>query len=196
MSLIPASAFLDKVVAALNETNERAPVVDRAEHPASPGVRWNALREFYRAALPAIQASPTHVWAIDPYEIDWMQLFTPIERALWSDIRAEGAVLYPQYPVGRYFVDFGHPVAKVAIECDGASFHQDRARDDRRQREIEKMGWTVYRITGRDCNSVATETDDEQGITVEPSEAERLIRTVGMSHGLSARYARGDDDAC
>lgn len=119
----------------------------------SGGVRekFNGLREFYKLARKEIFDAGRNEWGIDAYEVNWVALFTPIEKALWHDIRDCNAVFYPQYPVGRYFVDFGNPVARVAIECDGARYHQDKEKDAERQKTIEAIGWRVYRISGRDC---------------------------------------------
>ena len=120
--------------------------------------RLSAIRSFYKMAEADILNAGRAEWGIDPYEVDWLMVFTPIENALWYDIRMSGAVLYPQYPVLNYFVDFGNPVAKVAIECDGAAFHRDTAKDEARQRAIEAAGWSVYRLSGKEC---LTDYDEE-----------------------------------
>ncbi len=87
----------------------------------------------------------------DPYEVwDWGMAFTPIEAAVWSDIRGAGLDLWPQLPVGRYFVDFGNPIARVAIECDGKDFHDER-HDSLRDLELSRSGWRVWRIPGGAC---------------------------------------------
>ena len=153
-------------------------------------VRHRGLRGFYKAAAPTIARRPAHQWAIDAYEVDWLRVFTPIEQALWYDIRLCGAVLYPQFPVGRYFVDFGHPVAKVAIECDGKIHNEQLEADAERQAEIERAGWKVYRITGRGCfDAGRTWFDDEGTERAEPSAAERLIREAIARHGIGGRGA-------
>lgn len=113
--------------------------------------RFVAIRRYYAAAIPYIEKSPANEWAVDVYEINWPLYFTPIEYALWNDIRAAGLVMYPQFPVGRFFVDFGNPVARVAIECDGRGHIGREAEDASRQAEIESMGWRVYRLTGKEC---------------------------------------------
>jgi very-short-patch-repair endonuclease len=44
----------------------------------------------------------------------------------------------------------------VAIECDGAAYHSSaaqKARDRRRQNELESLGWTVLRFSGSVINS-------------------------------------------
>jgi len=146
--------------------------------------RFDRVRAHYRKHDAAIMASPTD-WFDDAYSWDHEAavVLTPIERALWHDIRAESLVLYPQYPVGRFFVDFGNPVWKVAIECDGARWHKDAARDAERQHEIEASGWAVYRITGRDCFTDTEEAEDENGRPLIRASAARLfIRDVLAKH--------------
>lgn len=126
---------------------------------------WERIRAHYKHNEKAIHQAGANDWGIDPYAWDsdaGIEL-TPIEESLWQDIRAIGAVMYPQFPVGRRFVDFGNPCAKVAIECDGRAFHQDAAADAQRQREIEHEGWTVYRISGRACKKDHITLIDDMG---------------------------------
>lgn len=141
--------------------------------------KFNALRKFYQLANKEIVDAGRNEWGIDAYEVDWTSVFTPIEYGLWYDIRDCNAVFYPQYPVGRFFVDFANPVAKVAIECDGFAYHQDKAKDEARQNEIETLGWKVYRIAGRDCMS---DFDDE---TMQSGEARVFIERICNRHGVS-----------
>jgi very-short-patch-repair endonuclease len=142
--------------------------------------RWNDVRKFYRWAEPLIMAERSDEWAVDPYE--WVETdairLTPIEEWLWHDIRHHDAVLYPQYPVGRFFVDFANPKAKVAIECDGAAYHQDKAKDAARDLWMQERGWSVYRITGSDCR---TRNDEETG---EKSAADLFIRRICSMHNI------------
>ena len=158
----------------------RAPFVDRI-YSSQGYQRRKAIRGFYRVAIGDIRDAGAAEWGIDPYEVDWLRIFTPIEQALWHDIRAASAVLYPQFPAGQYFVDFGNPVARVAIECDGALWHQDKEKDQERQRAIEAMGWKVYRITGRDCKS---DFNEER---MERSPARKLIDEVVLLHGIGRK---------
>ena len=146
--------------------------------------RFARIRAFYRARHDEIMADgqdwpdgEAYLW-----EHEGRIQLTPIERMLWHDIRQEGLILWPQYPVGRYFVDFGNPVAKVAIECDGERWHRDAKRDARRQAEIEALGWTVYRITGRDCITDFTETQDDGALRVTPGAARAFIRDIAARH--------------
>lgn len=142
--------------------------------------QWNAIRAHYLESHEEIMSAGANEWGIDAYM--WTNLpirLTPIEEWLWADIRACNAVLYPQYPVGRFFVDFANPCAKVAIECDGAAFHQDKAKDAARDAELMEMGWTVYRISGSDCRK---DFDEE---THHSSSAYKFIESICENHGIS-----------
>jgi hypothetical protein len=114
------------------------------------------IKEHYKYLTPYIMEVGKHNPArwVSPYcVIDWASLFSPIEEMSWYAIRGIGkAPLYLQYPVGKYFTDFGNPFLKIAVECDGIKYH-DEERDNLRDEAFEKMGWTVFRITGRDCNN-------------------------------------------
>lgn len=118
--------------------------------------QWDTARRFYKRVGPSIAAADSNDWGIDSYAWDGAGIrLTPIESWLWHDIRAVDVVLYPQFPIGKYITDFANPVAKVAIECDGAEFHQDGEKDARRDADMQAMGWTVYRISGKDCRDGA-----------------------------------------
>lgn len=140
--------------------------------------RRRAIRGMYQEFRQDILDAGPRQWGIDPYAADWVQVFSPIESALWCDIRAAGIVMYPQYPVLGYFVDFGNPCARVAIECDGRAYHTDRAKDAARQREIEAQGWTVYRISGREC---LKDSDPDTGSA---GEAGQFIARIARAHRL------------
>ena len=117
---------------------------------------------------------------------------TPIEAWLWGDIRCVGSVLYPQYPVGGFFVDFGNPVAKVAVECDGHDFHLDKAKDDRRDAALRALGWTVYRFTGSECKEDTSEHYDDNGnLVIKASETYRRIADLTLRHGILVGTNRG-----
>lgn len=80
------------------------------------------------------------------YAVRWR--FSPLEYQCWAELRSipEGSGFWPEYPIGKYFVDFADPVHKIVIECDGAQFHADKEKDKTRQLEIESLGWTVIRF--------------------------------------------------
>lgn len=145
---------------------------------------WNRIRAFYEMHGHLILRGAANEWAIDPYA--WEQCgginMTPIEAWLWADIRSCNAIFYPQYPVGRFFVDFANPVARVAIECDGYAYHLDHAKDRARDEELATLGWVVYRVPGHVC---ATEEDEETG---EPGRAQRFVSEIVEAHRLGRHH--------
>lgn len=133
--------------------------------PINGGVPWKdrfaMFKHNYKVKAAMVDAGRESWLHGDPYAIaDWPSLFTPIEAALWVDIRCAGLAMWPQFPVGRYFVDFGNPVARVALECDGASFH-DANKDAARDAELNTLGWTVLRIPGWRCKKEAPELEQD-----------------------------------
>jgi len=156
---------------------------------------WNALRDHYRRVSPLIQEEQKNEWAIDPYAWDELNSdgrkvmeMTPIESSLWADIRQLDAVFYPQFPVGKFFVDFANPRAKIAIECDGLQYHLDKAKDAARDAKLAELGWQVYRITGRKCN---TDFDEEKKST---SAAYKFVFEIASRHGLIRRALGHPED--
>lgn len=146
--------------------------------------QFEAALYFYKTETPKILAEKKNEWAIDPYAWDVFIKLTPIEQSLWSDIRNANVVMYPQYPVGKYFVDFANPVAKVAIECDGKAYHLDKEKDAARDADLNSKGWTVYRITGREC---MTDFDEEK---MEHGYARKLIDAIANFHGLKRENSK------
>jgi hypothetical protein len=142
--------------------------------------KWDDIHRFYAEWDLEILNAGRSEWADDDAYL-WDHVggitLTPIERALWSDIRSLDLVLYPQYPVGRFFVDSGNPVAKVAIECDGKQWH-DAARDALRDSRLREMGWTVYRFPGWEC---VTEQDAESG---KSGSAYLRLKEIGELHRI------------
>lgn len=175
-----SDALWANVKKAILRSQERSRFVDQIEC-GSGFDRFAALREFYANANFEIMQARSFEWGIDPYEVDWLRVFTPIEFALWQDIRQEGLVMYPQYPVAGFFLDFANPLLKVAIECDGAAYHLDKAKDAARDAKLNSLGWVVYRISGRDCK---TDFDAE---TNEPGAARLLVRRVAAQHDVSCK---------
>lgn len=138
---------------------------------------WTRVREHYKFMNQRILSMASNEWAIDAYSWEDAGIrLTPIESWVWGDIRAENMVMYPQYPIGGVFVDFGNPVAKVAIECDGRDYHQDKAKDKDRDDHLAELGWTVYRLTGTECR------EDSDPDTGEPGTAGRLMKIISRNH--------------
>jgi very-short-patch-repair endonuclease len=123
-------------------------IVERIKQRAmdDPAMR-RRIREIYRTSMSSIISNYPHC---DPYLVDWSEIFTPIESNVWSDIRDLGLPMYPQFPVGPYFLDFADPVKKLGIEVDGQRYHQNQERENAREQALKQQGWTIIRIEGRD----------------------------------------------
>jgi very-short-patch-repair endonuclease len=146
------------------------------------GERFRAIKHNYRRKQAMVDAGLSEWFKGDPYEIaNWPSIFTPIEYSLWFDIRGTGMDLWPQLPVGRYFVDFGNPVAKIAIECDGKQWHQDKIKDQERDEDLENMGWEVVRIPGWQCNARILTRQEAEEKGIEDYEEWRDLRTPHTS---------------
>lgn len=56
---------------------------------------------------------------------------------------------WPQFPLGPYHADFAIPDIRLDIECDGDYWHahpETRAKDEQRDLELSKYGWTTIRF--------------------------------------------------
>jgi hypothetical protein len=114
-------------------------------------MKFNEIRQAYAKNMASLHKQwKDSPYMIDPYFYDWASIFTPIEEAMWGEIRSAGLPMFPQVPVLNYFVDFGNPFVKVAIECDGADWH-DAERDAERDRKLKNEGWIIYRVPGSVC---------------------------------------------
>lgn len=114
------------------------------------------IKKHYEEILPRIMSRNKGQW-VAPYTdlVRWELIFSPIEEMTWQSLRCFGQCpLYPQYPVDKYFVDFGNPKYKVAIECDGKEWHMDKEKDAKRDNVLFKQGWHIFRISGADCYKV------------------------------------------
>ncbi len=140
--------------------------------------QFEAALHFYRSHTPRILETPKNEWVGDAYAWSEFIRMTPIEESVWGHIRDANVVMYPQYPVGRFFVDFGNPVAKVAIECDGYAYHLDKEKDAERDMALSDLGWVVYRIPGYRC---VEEFDEEAR---EAPAARQLIDEIGSHYGI------------
>lgn len=130
--------------------------------------RWKAIRDIYKTI---------DTGAYSAYPVDWTLLFSPIESAAWGAIRYLGLPFWPQFPIDRFFADFADPNKKIVIECDGKDFH-DPLRDEKRDSEMNALGWTVFRISGADCKRIIEDPWEEFSILKyegQRSAAENLV---------------------
>jgi len=140
----------------------------KIESPENRSEHFRALRALYAAAEKA-DAIPVE------YIVDWAKVFTPIEYQVWCDIRCAGLPMCPQYPIGKYFVDFADPVKRIAIECDGKQWH-DEGKDSSRDYDLWENGWLVFRFPGSDCMRCSRPDDEEIRDMLESEKAESLER--------------------
>jgi very-short-patch-repair endonuclease len=160
---------------------------------------FEGIKDHYEYLLPfIIKASERDIkkWAsFDPMPL--LAMMSPIEKQTWYALKFIGhAPMYPQYPVGKYFVDFGNPIVKVAIECDGKEFHQDKKKDQERDEQLKDLGWTIYRITGSEINGELIDLDEDNYRKYFERTIEGLIEASAMHHfGRSDQYTEDYQDA-
>lgn len=122
-------------------------------YAANTSEHWAEIRDIYSIVSRGIEKTPANRFVVDPHFWCGTTIeLSLIERMIWDEARAVGIVLYPQFPIDRFFADFANPAAKVVIECDGEEFHKDGAADRARERVMEGLGWHVYRISGAACH--------------------------------------------
>lgn len=164
--------------------------VDQVRHVSDWKKQLGDIRHAYKQFEARIKAGGADWMEFEPYTVgDWAAIFTPIEQAVWGDIRASGMPLWPQLPVGRFFVDFGNPVARVAIECDGQDYH-DAIRDSERDLELMKLGWTTYRIPGWRCNNVVEHPRDPSEMDDDDWEAYEREKDAKTTRGIFKQVAQ------
>lgn len=173
--------FLRDIAAEMIRDRERYPIqFVTGKEPLAQ--RFAMLRANYQSFQRAVDDGRWDWMCHDPYVLaDWTTVFTPIEEAAWCDIRCAGLPMWPQFPVGRFFVDFGNPLVRVALECDGKDYH-DAARDAARDAELAILGWRVLRAPGWRCKRVMDSPAEraDSGYEVDDEYAERYAReTLG-----------------
>jgi len=149
--------------------------------------RQKVFKDYYEYNEPQIiKRAITGHWH-NTYEIDFTKYFTPIEYDAWCVIRASRVILYPQYPVLNYFLDFGNPYLKIGLETDGKGFH-DQVKDKKRDTNLLKAGWKIFRITGSEANRVIELPDPSYGQD-DYEEAKRLELNTTVEGVIKALYA-------
>lgn len=75
-----------------------------------------------------------------------------LENVLEKFLIEEGISYYFQFPILRYHLDFAILEYKIDLEIDGKKHLSEKAilHDNQRDLEMEKLGWTVYRISGHE----------------------------------------------
>ncbi len=73
---------------------------------------------------------------------------TDAEGVLWRKLRDRqlgGVKFRRQHPVGPYIVDFYCPERSLVVEVDGGQHVENQEADERRTKELEKLGYHVLR---------------------------------------------------
>src|SRR5437667_10966405 len=113
--------------------------------------RESATADTRASVYPRMQreaaARPESVRVQTPTGEVWM---SPIEVALYEATRREGLSPLPQFYIQGYYVDFAFPDVGVAVEADGAAYHEGsrQQRDRKRDWILRRAGWTVKRFHG------------------------------------------------
>lgn len=183
-----AESFKEAVETYFAEAGLRA----KFERARTHHQQFETIRAMYVLKLPQIVARlECNLKAlIDPYFLDWIRIFSPIEEIAWNEIRGNGLSFYPQVPVLDYFVDFGNPLLRIAIEVDGAQYH-DAQRDYTRDRNLLMEGWVVYRITGAECMRGLRFGDSAELIEEDDAsiDEEWLYNTMeGVIHAIAVKH--------
>ena len=70
------------------------------------------------------------------------------ERRLWQELRGGrlGVVFRRQVVLGRYVADFAAPSVRLVVEVDGAIHARPQRADERRDRDLGRLGYSVLRV--------------------------------------------------
>src|SRR5256712_14056334 len=108
-----------------------------AREVARAGKRNAVYRRMQREAA----ARPESVRVQTPTGEIWM---SPIEVALYDAMRRDGLAPFPQFYIQGYYADFAFPDVRVAVEADGAAYHEGVRHEQDRKRDwiLGPAGWT------------------------------------------------------
>ena len=122
------------------------------------------------------------------------------EKQVFAALSSRGYRTIPQVKTGAYHIDLvveGANDARLAIECDGDEYHgPDRWQDDmKRQRVLERAGWTFWRCfastwTLRREDVLGELLERLSGMGIEQAGIERSSSGVGRAENLTVHAAR------
>jgi very-short-patch-repair endonuclease len=75
---------------------------------------------------------------------------SPIEHWLYQALEKWGVNVQRQKEIGPYRADIyiEQDGKKIVVECDGEGFHDDKKRDNKRDKYMVDRGYLVFRFTG------------------------------------------------
>jgi len=128
-----------------------------------PEVRKRMTESYKKTMLAHPEKHPNSIMAQKGF-------MSSLEKRMKIILDELGLEYVPQQPILNYFVDFGLPKYKVAIEVDGNYWHQDKEKDSVRQVKIEKEGWTVLRFSEDEMKDESLVKDEAKRILMNHNE--------------------------
>jgi very-short-patch-repair endonuclease len=115
---------------------------------------------------------------------------SPLEREVYDWLVERGYRVRPQLRVGSYRIDLvveGANHARLAIECDGDKYHgpEKWTADVRRQRVLERVGWSFWRCFASTFVRRRDAVLDDLAATL----AARGIQPIALQPATAAEYA-------
>jgi hypothetical protein len=101
-------------------------------------LKWirNRYEKAYRESL------NTNCNTLDYHIEDWHSVLNEVQRVIYDEIKSAGVRLYPFYPIGSGFINFGNPFKRIGIEILYKNFGFKEKQEKIERFKIE--GWTVY----------------------------------------------------
>src|SRR5438093_12994064 len=148
------------------------------------GKRTAVYRRMQREAA----ARPESVRVQTPNGAVWM---SPIEVALYDAMRREGLSPFPQFYIQGYYADFAFPDVRVAVEADGAAYHEGVRHEQDRKRDwiLGRAGWTVKRFHG---TTIYHKADNCAYVIRREVEGRRAMAAAAAREAEIRRQARRD----
>jgi len=142
---------------------------------------------YYRMQQEAA-ARPGSVRVQTPNGAVWM---SPIEVALYDAMRQEGLSPFPQFYIQGYYADFAFPDVRVAVEADGAAYHEGVRHEQDRKRDwiLGRAGWTVKRFHG---TTIYHKADNCAYVIRREVEGRRAMAAAAAREAEIRRQARRD----
>ncbi len=150
--------------------------------------RADRRSSVYRRMQREAAARPESLRVQTPSGEVWM---SPIEVALYEAMRREGLSPFPQFYIQGYYVDFAFPDVGVAVEADGAAYHEGlrQQRDRKRDWILRRAGWTVKRFHG---TTIYHKPDNCAYVIRREVEGRRAMLAAAAREAAIRRQARRD----
>src|SRR5436190_18457815 len=150
--------------------------------------RADRRSSVYRRMQREAAARPESLRVQTPSGEVWM---SPIEVALYEAMRREGLSPFPQFYIQGYYVDFAFPDVGVAVEADGAAYHEGLRQQHDRKRDwiLRRAGSTVKRFHG---TTIYHRADNCAYVIRREVEGRRALVAAAAREAARRRQARRD----